>query len=109
MPDAMVYYLELQMSFSSVQGRVIRVRMLRHERTGLLAAVSDDLAGLVLHGYSHGEIKRKLPAAIRELLEAEGYTVVSVETEEDDRFARAGFGLPGFIANAALTNNHRDL
>lgn len=87
--------------------RTIHVRLLRHEKSGLLAAVSDDLPGLVVHGQSQAEIGGRLPSVIRDLIEADGKRVVSLEVEEDNRASEAGFGLPAFIASAAVTN-HRD-
>ena len=84
--------------------RSIRVQVLRHEKTGLLAAISPDLHGLVLHGHSHDEIREKLPGAIRDLMEAEGDIVTALDVELDDRLSRAGYGLPSFIANASLAS-----
>ena len=85
-----------------VETRTIHVYLLRHREGDLLAAISTELHGLVVHGRSPEEIERKLAGAVRDLLEAEGHTVISVAVERDDRVTGAGFGPPPFIANAAL-------
>lgn len=82
--------------------RTIRVQVLQHKETGLLAATSPDLHGLVVHGHSFGELQKRLPDAIRDLIEAEGESVVNLDMRVDDRLSRAGFGLPAFIADASL-------
>ncbi|HZT89711.1 MAG TPA: hypothetical protein VFA12_17210 [Stellaceae bacterium] len=88
--------------------RLIRIRLIRHDKMGLLAAISEDLHGLVVHGRSGGEIGDRLEGAIRELLEAQGDTVVNLRIEEDRRVADAGWqALPDFIANASLADGHR--
>jgi hypothetical protein len=71
-----------------------------------MAAISPELRGLVLHGRSEDEIERKLPVAVRELLEAEGNQIVSLTVERDDRFANSGFP-PPFIASASLAAGNR--
>lgn len=86
--------------------RTIRVQVLRHNETGLLLARSDDLHGLLLHAHTLDEIQQRLPVVIRDLLEADGHQVDDVTTEADDRLARTGFGLPAFIASAALRDGH---
>jgi Domain of unknown function (DUF1902) len=82
--------------------RTIRVQVLQHEKTGLLAAISPDLHGLVVHGHSHDELRERLPGAIRDMIEAEGDSVVDLVMRVDDRLSRAGFGLPAFVADASL-------
>lgn len=87
-----------------MEERTIRIQLLRHEKTGLLVARSDDLLGLAVHGKTAEEIAKKLPSAIRDLLEAEGYKVIGVTAEADDRISRSGFGPPAFIASASLAS-----
>lgn len=84
--------------------QVIHVHVLKHQDTGLLMAVSDDLPGLIVHGRSEAELETRIPNAIRDLLEASGGYVESVTMERDKRHVPE-FGPPAFIANAALTNN----
>jgi hypothetical protein len=77
-------------------------RLLRHRTSDLLMAVSEDLAGLVVHAHSEEEMEAKLPAAVQDLLEAEGYTVATVSLMRDKFSATPDFGPPAFIANASL-------
>ncbi len=66
-------------------------------------AVSEDLHGLVVHAHSEVEMERKLPKAVQDLLEAEGYQVAGVELMRDKFSAIPDFGPPAFIANASLS------
>lgn len=79
--------------------RVIRVHVLKHKRSDLLMAVSDDLRGLMVPGRSEEEILDKLPRAIQELLEAEGEQVDSIDIEPD---SPADFIPPAYLASAHL-------
>lgn len=80
----------------------IRIRLLEHKDGELLMAISPDMKGLVVHGYSEEEITQKLPGAIRDLLEADGYNVAHVELLPDRENAVEDFGPPAFIASASL-------
>lgn len=81
----------------------IYVQLLKQDRTGLYAAVSRDLPGLMIHDYSIAEIERRLPIVIRELLEAAGHEVESVTAERDEKIDLAHLQPPAYIANAVLT------
>ena len=59
--------------------KVINIRGKVHTPTGLLAAVSDDLQGLLVVGANWQEIEAKLPGAISEMMDAMGTPVSSVE------------------------------
>jgi hypothetical protein len=61
------------------QIKVINIRGRVHTPNGLLAAVSDDLKGLLVVGANWQEVESKLPGAIRELMDAMGTPVTSVE------------------------------
>jgi Domain of unknown function (DUF1902) len=89
-----------------MEEKAIRIRFAKHDDTVLLAATSEDLDGLVVFGKTVEEIERKLPTAIRELLEASHEQVGSVTVVPDDRISRAGFGPPAFIANASLVKHN---
>jgi hypothetical protein len=52
----------------------IDIVLLRHAKSDLLVAYSDDVPGLLVSGRSEAEIDEKLPGAIREILEAQGNT-----------------------------------
>lgn len=63
----------------------IRFEFVIHKSTGLLAAFSRDLEGLLVHGRTEDEIRERTPAAIRSILEAQGNEVISInEVDEDD-------------------------
>jgi hypothetical protein len=85
-----------------MEERIIRITLRKHDTSPLLAATSDDLQGLIVFGRTWQEIEKKLPNAVRALLEAMGFKVVSVTAVADERVSRAGFGPPAFIANASL-------
>ena len=87
--------------------KTIRIKILAHNRSDLLMAVSEDLRGLVVHGRSDAEIEAKLPAAVRDLLEADGFGVVSLQIERQDESPVPDFGQPTFVANASLTGQAR--
>ena len=61
------------------QIKVINITGKVHTPTGLLAAVSDDLQGLLVVGANWQEIEAKLPGAISELMDAMGTPVTGVE------------------------------
>jgi hypothetical protein len=86
-----------------MQGRTIHIYLLQHKERQLFVAVSAELSGLVIHGHSPEDIESRLEGVIWDLLEAEGHRVTSVAVHRDERLAQAGFALPPYIANAALT------
>lgn len=61
----------------------IRVKLKQHGPSGLLMAYSDDMKGLLVPGDTEQQILERIPVAIRELLEAQGHTVVDVSAERD--------------------------
>ena len=89
-----------------MEERTIRVTLRKHDTSPLLAATSDDLPGLLVFGRTREEIADKLPIAIRELLQAMGYQVISLTAVADERMSKAGFGPPAFIANASLVKSN---
>ena len=58
--------------------RHIDVNVIEHKDTGLLVGLSDDMLGLYVAARSLRQIEAELPAAIAEMLEAEGAKVESV-------------------------------
>lgn len=60
------------MIYLLAQEKTIRIRLLSHQKTGLLMAVSEDLPGLVVHGRTVGEIEERLPSVVADLIEAGG-------------------------------------
>lgn len=59
----------------------VRVHLQRDSKSGLFAAVSDDLPGLMTVAATIEEIEARLPAAIAQLVEAEYGTSVRVNIE----------------------------
>jgi hypothetical protein len=57
----------------------MRICVSKDANTDLMTAVSDDMQGPVVHGRSLDEIRRRLPAKIRDALEADGLAVQSVK------------------------------
>lgn len=55
--------------------KIIEIKSSINARTGLMAAFSDDLPGLLVVGKTIQELEDKLPGAMREILEAQGNTV----------------------------------
>jgi hypothetical protein len=87
--------------------KTIRIKVLAHKGGDLLMAVSEDLRGLVVHGRSDDEIEEKLPGVVRDLLEADGFEVVSLQIERQDESPVPDFGPPTFVANASLAGQSR--
>lgn len=59
--------------------KIVSISTMIHPKTGLLVAVSDDLKGLLVHGRSEAELLQRIPVAIRDILEAGGHRIESVE------------------------------
>lgn len=69
--------------------KIVRVKVRKHKDTDLRVAYSDDLKGLLVPGRSVEELEEKLPAAITEILEAHGHTVLSVDLDDSDELPEA--------------------
>lgn len=81
----------------------IRIMILRHKNTDLLLAVSEDLRGLMVPARSEEDLLAKIPAAIQELLEAEGNSVISIDPVREDPDFPADFIPPAYITDAHLS------
>ncbi len=86
--------------------RQIRITVLEHRNTDLLMAISYDLPGLMVPGRSEEELAEKIPAAIQEILEAEGNKVLSVELMEPRADLPEDFIPPAHIADAVVRLAH---
>lgn len=64
--------------------KTISVEIIEHRETGLLVGLSSDMAGLYVHGRSVEEVERRIPLAIKEILEAEGKNNVRVVSLQED-------------------------
>lgn len=87
-----------------MEEKTIRIRILRHDKTDLLMAVSEDLPGLVVHGHTVDEIEKRLPSVARDLLEVRGHRVESIELVRDKALTFKDYGPPAFLANVHLTS-----
>ena len=90
-----------------MEKKSISIKVFCHRKTDLLMAMSNDLPGLVVHARTDEELERKLPLAIRDLLEASGNEVVQLTVVKDESLSLHNFGPPAFIANASLTAIHQ--
>ena len=61
-----------------VEHRLITIQTLRHRETGLIVAMSDDMSGLYVHARSEADLLQRIPIAIRDILEADGYQVLQL-------------------------------
>jgi len=86
--------------------RLIKIRVVQHRSSDLLVALSDDLKGLMVPGRNDEELEQKIPSAVREILEAQGFKVVSVTADfEDDRLPDA-FMARELVASAKVEAVH---
>ena len=78
------------------------IDVVRYNNSDLLMAFSKDVPGLLVSGRSETEIDKKLPGAIREILEAEGKKniTITIEIEPDD--LPPAFSSRKFKANISL-------
>ena len=83
--------------------REIQLKFQRHTTTGLIAAFSDDLPGLLLTGRSHDEINREAPLVIAALIKERYGVNVEVECESDAPVA------PGFRSEAPCLAHVREM
>lgn len=72
--------------------RSILVRYQRHQKTGLLAAYSEDLKGLLVTARSFDELNEELPVVIEDLIQKRFGAEVHFKWREEEPVA------PGFIA-----------
>lgn len=68
---------------------VITIRFLKSEKTGLLAAITDDIPGFTITGRTIEAIEAKLAEAVAEVLQEQ--FGVSVEVTKEDRSEPEGF------------------
>lgn len=85
---------------SEVKTATIQIRWQEHRPTGLLAAFSDDLKGLLVIGHSTSEIIQNLPGAVRQILQAQGIEVVSIEIGPN--LSPEAFFPPAYTINADI-------
>ena len=61
-----------------------RVDIFVHKKTGLLMATSEDLKGFMAHGRTDEELDRNIAAAMKALLEAQGFKVDEMRKVSED-------------------------
>jgi Domain of unknown function (DUF1902) len=74
-----------------LEHRTINIQMLRHKETGLLIALSDEMKGLYVHARTMDDLLDRIPVAIRDILEADGFEVLDVSEIGPPPEAEAGF------------------
>jgi hypothetical protein len=70
---------------------MITIKVIRHNGTDLLVALSDELRGLYVHARQEHELRERIPIAIRDILEADGFRVVDVSEIDIPPEVSAGF------------------
>lgn len=83
---------------------LIHIQVSEHAATHLLVATSVDLKGLVVAANSIEQLEAELPGAIREVLEAKGIVVESIDDHMEDT-SYDGFLRRSFLAHATLVAN----
>jgi hypothetical protein len=83
----------------STAQKLFQIEVRRYRDSDLLLATSDDLRGLNVVGRTDQEIELRVPGSVRELLEAQGHSVVDVAAERSDR---SGFVLRNLVAKVTL-------
>lgn len=87
----------------SIIKKIINIKVLCHRTSDLMMAISDDLPGLIVPGRTEEELSERIPAAIEEIYQAQGYEVLNVEAVPEDNQIPSGFKVPAFIASASLS------
>lgn len=63
-----------------VEHKLITIQTIRHRETGLIVAISDEMKGLYVHARTDADLLERIPIAIRDILEADGYQVIRCTT-----------------------------
>lgn len=74
-----------------MEDRTIKIRTLRHATTNLLAAVSDEMKGLLVHGRTPEELYERIPVAIKAMLNAQGHANVVISEVDPEFQLPAGY------------------
>lgn len=78
-------------SHMDLEHKTITIQVIRHNETGLLVALSDDLKGLYVHARTQDDLLDRVPVAIRDILEADGFEVVDISEVDIPPEVEAGF------------------
>jgi len=74
-----------------VEHRLITIQTIRHRETGLIVAMSDEMKGLYVHARTDADLLERIPIAIRDILEADGYEVLDILEVDTPPEVDAGF------------------
>ena len=77
----------------------IKIHVMKHRDTGLLAAMSDDLKGFIVHAHTEDELFGKLGTAFKHNMEAVGEPVSDVKVTQE---SPEGFWPPVYVASGRL-------
>jgi hypothetical protein len=77
----------------------IKIHVMKHKDTGLLAAMSDDLKGFIVHAHTEDELLNKLGSAFAHYMDAIGEPVSDVKVTQE---SPAGFWPPVYRASGRL-------
>lgn len=77
----------------------IKIHIVQHRKTGLLAATSEDLKGFIVHAHSESEMVSKLGPAFQHYMEAIGEPISDVTVRQE---SPEGFWPPSYVATARL-------
>ncbi len=91
-------------SNGQVKHKLVTIQTIRHRETGLIVAMSDELKGLYVHARTDADLRERIPVAIRDILEADGYQVLDLSEVNIPPEVGAGFvpALRKFEARLAL-------
>lgn len=77
----------------------IKIHVMKHKDTGLLAAMSDDLKGFIVHGHSEDELFGKIGSAFAAYMDALGEPVSDVRVTQE---SPEGYWPPVYVASGRL-------
>ncbi|MFZ1105974.1 MAG: DUF1902 domain-containing protein [Hyphomicrobiaceae bacterium] len=91
-------------SSGRVESRLITIQTIRHRDTGLIVAMSDEMRGLYVHARTDADLLERIPIAIRDILEADGYDVLDISEVGTSPDTSTGFvpALRKFEASLAV-------
>lgn len=87
--------------------KTITILLAQHKASGLLAAYSRDLPGLLATGANEAQVRERLPGLITQLEAARGRKIVSVEILDADDVLPDEFETPNvMVANTVICEAH---
>jgi hypothetical protein len=77
----------------------IKIHVMQHKKTGLLAAMSEDLKGFMVHAHTEEEMFAKLGPAFEHFMKAIGEPISDVSVRQE---SPEGFWPPTYVATGRL-------